>query len=72
MAGYIGWPRGTRKQIRDKFEAMITPRYGPLPGEGPSMYYHDPEIYQDMYMRRYVSYVAAWRVYLNEPMGHYC
>ncbi|GMN20428.1 hypothetical protein TIFTF001_043087 [Ficus carica] len=25
-----------------------------------------------MYMRRYVSYVAAWRAYPNESMGHYC
>ncbi|GMN54001.1 hypothetical protein TIFTF001_023132 [Ficus carica] len=46
-------------------------RFGPLPGEGPYMHYRNPEIYRDMYMRRYVSNVAAWRAYPNEYMGHY-
>ncbi|GMN70643.1 hypothetical protein TIFTF001_039684 [Ficus carica] len=26
---------------------------------------------EDMYMRRYVSYVASWLIYSNEFMGHY-
>ena len=36
------------------------------------MYYRDPGMYQDMYMRRYVSYVAAWRAYPDESRGYYC
>ncbi|GMN32981.1 hypothetical protein TIFTF001_044745 [Ficus carica] len=40
--------------------------------EGPHMHYRDPEIYHNMYMRRYVSNVVDWRAYPNESMSHYC
>ncbi|GMN63731.1 hypothetical protein TIFTF001_032794 [Ficus carica] len=36
------------------------------------MPYRDPDIYNDMNMRRYLDYVVDWRVYPNESMGHYC
>ncbi|GMN67410.1 hypothetical protein TIFTF001_036474 [Ficus carica] len=36
------------------------------------MPYRDPEIYNDMYLRRYFSYVADCHAYLNKSMGHYC
>ncbi|GMN45138.1 hypothetical protein TIFTF001_014311 [Ficus carica] len=36
------------------------------------MPYRDPEIYNDMYMRRYSSYVVAWHAYPHESMDHYC
>ncbi|GMN63344.1 hypothetical protein TIFTF001_032414 [Ficus carica] len=39
---------------------------------GFDVHYRDPEIYADMHRRRYASYVAAWRAYPNESMGHYC
>ncbi|GMN23138.1 hypothetical protein TIFTF001_051292 [Ficus carica] len=40
---------------------------GPLPGEGP--HYRDPDIYRDMYMRQYVSYVVVRQAYPNESIG---
>ncbi|GMN30698.1 hypothetical protein TIFTF001_044507 [Ficus carica] len=36
------------------------------------MPYRDPRIYNDMYMRRYLNYVAEWQAYPNESMGYYC
>ncbi|GMN72385.1 hypothetical protein TIFTF001_052849 [Ficus carica] len=36
------------------------------------MPYRDPDIYNDMYMRRYLNYVSEWQAYPNESMGHYC
>ncbi|GMN23951.1 hypothetical protein TIFTF001_040514 [Ficus carica] len=54
------------------FHALIIARYGPLPDEEANMPYRDPEIYNDMYLGRYLSYVADWRAYPNESMGHYC
>ncbi|GMN65187.1 hypothetical protein TIFTF001_034254 [Ficus carica] len=60
------------KDVWMNFRALITLRYGTLPGEGLPMHYGDPDIYSDMYMRRYVSYVAVWHAYPNESMGHYC
>ncbi|GMN72666.1 hypothetical protein TIFTF001_054769 [Ficus carica] len=43
------------------FRALITAHYGPLPNEDANMPYRDPEIYNDMYLGRYRSYVADWR-----------
>ncbi|GMN52709.1 hypothetical protein TIFTF001_021852 [Ficus carica] len=57
------------KNVCMNFRALIILRYGPLPGEGP--HYRDPDIYRDMYMRRYISYVAAWKAYPNKSMDHY-
>ncbi|GMN66804.1 hypothetical protein TIFTF001_035866 [Ficus carica] len=54
------------------FCSLITARYGPLPDEDTNMPFRDPEIYSDMYLRRYLSHVANWRAYSNESMGHYC
>ncbi|GMN60012.1 hypothetical protein TIFTF001_029100 [Ficus carica] len=54
------------------FRALIITRYGPLPDEEANMPYRDPKIYNDMYMRRYLSYVIDWHAYPNESMGHYC
>ncbi|GMN60100.1 hypothetical protein TIFTF001_029193 [Ficus carica] len=54
------------------FRALIIARYGPLPDEEANMPYRDPDIYNDMYMRRYLNYAAEWRAYPNESMGHYC
>ncbi|GMN46173.1 hypothetical protein TIFTF001_015362 [Ficus carica] len=54
------------------FLALIILRYRPLPGEGLNMHHRDVDIYRDMYMRRYVSYVVAWRLYPKESIGHYC
>ncbi|GMN70475.1 hypothetical protein TIFTF001_039518 [Ficus carica] len=51
---------------------LITLRYGPLPGEGLNMPYRGLDIYRDMYMRRYVSYIVAWSAYPNKSIGHYC
>ncbi|GMN47587.1 hypothetical protein TIFTF001_016764 [Ficus carica] len=67
----IGDPK-VPKNVWTNFKALITLRYGSLPGEGLHMHYYDPEIYHDMYMSRYVSYLATWRAYPNESMGHYC
>ncbi|GMN60800.1 hypothetical protein TIFTF001_029884 [Ficus carica] len=54
------------------FRTVITERYGPLPDEDANMPYRDPEIYNDMYLGHYLSYVVDWRAYPNESMGHYC
>ncbi|GMN67465.1 hypothetical protein TIFTF001_036525 [Ficus carica] len=54
------------------FRALIIARYGPLPDEEANMPYRDPNIYNNMYMRRYLNYVAEWYAYPNEFMGHYC
>ncbi|GMN28482.1 hypothetical protein TIFTF001_047889 [Ficus carica] len=54
------------------FWAVITECYGPLPNEDANMPYRDPEIYNDIYLGRYLSYVVDWRAYPNESMGHYC
>ncbi|GMN69090.1 hypothetical protein TIFTF001_038141 [Ficus carica] len=54
------------------FRALITARYGPLPNEDTNMPARDPEIYNDMYLGRFLTYVAEWRAYPNELMGHYC
>ena len=54
------------------FQALITARYGPLPNEDANMPARDPEIYNDMYLGRFLTYVAEWSAYLNESMGHYC
>ncbi|GMN65117.1 hypothetical protein TIFTF001_034184 [Ficus carica] len=32
----------------------------------------DPEVYNDMNMRRYLDYVTDWHAYPRESMGHYC
>ncbi|GMN26284.1 hypothetical protein TIFTF001_040830 [Ficus carica] len=53
------------------FCALITVRYGLPPDEDANMPYRDPEIYNDMYLERFISYVADWRTYPNESMGHY-
>ena len=54
------------------FRALIIARYGLLPDENADIPYRDPEIYNDMYLGRYLDYAADWRVYPNESMGHYC
>ena len=54
------------------FRALIIACYGFVPNEDADMPYRDPEIYRDMYYRRYLSYVADWHAYPNESMGHYC
>ncbi|GMN67657.1 hypothetical protein TIFTF001_036716 [Ficus carica] len=54
------------------FHALIIARYRPLPDEEANMPYRDPDIYNDMYMRRYLNYVVEWYAYPNESMGHYC
>ena len=54
------------------FCVLIIARYRPLPDELANMPYHDIEIYNNMYMRRYVSYIVDWHAYPNESMGHYC
>ncbi|GMN53977.1 hypothetical protein TIFTF001_023110 [Ficus carica] len=56
----------------DELRSLITLRYGPLLGEGFDVLYRDHEIYADMYRKQYANYVAAWRAYPNESMGHYC
>ncbi|GMN64971.1 hypothetical protein TIFTF001_034050 [Ficus carica] len=43
-----------------------------IPINGLSMPYRGLDIYRDMYMRRYVSYIVAWSAYPNESMGHCC
>ncbi|GMN63687.1 hypothetical protein TIFTF001_032768 [Ficus carica] len=57
------------------FCALIIARYGPLPDEDTNMPYRDPEIYNDMYLGRYLSYVADWeelppevRLFVLAPM----
>ncbi|GMN68984.1 hypothetical protein TIFTF001_038033 [Ficus carica] len=52
------------------FRAFILVRFGPLPDEGANRTYRDPEIYNDMYRRQYLSYVAEWYTYPNESMSH--
>ncbi|GMN65162.1 hypothetical protein TIFTF001_034228 [Ficus carica] len=42
------------------FCALIIARYGPLPDEEANMPYRDPNIYNDMYMRRYLNFVVEW------------
>ncbi|GMN66047.1 hypothetical protein TIFTF001_035116 [Ficus carica] len=61
-------PEGSRAYFR----ALIIARYGPLRDEEANMPYRDPEIYNDMYLRRYLSYVTDWHAYPNESMAHYC
>ncbi|GMN29339.1 hypothetical protein TIFTF001_046331 [Ficus carica] len=51
---------------------LITVRYGLPLDEDANMPYRDPEIYNDMYLERFLSYVADWGAYPNESMGHYC
>ncbi|GMN26831.1 hypothetical protein TIFTF001_044046 [Ficus carica] len=63
---------GVPTDVGVNFRYLIILRYGPLLGEGFDVHYRDPEIYADMHRRRYASYVAAWRAYPNESMGHYC
>ncbi|GMN67350.1 hypothetical protein TIFTF001_036406 [Ficus carica] len=55
-----------------EFRALIIAHYGPLPNEDADLPYHDPEIYNDMYLGQYLGYAADWRAYPNESMGHYC
>ncbi|GMN25201.1 hypothetical protein TIFTF001_047708 [Ficus carica] len=54
------------------FRILIIARYGPPPDEDANMPARDPEIYNDMYLSRFLSYVADWSAYPNESMGHYC
>ncbi|GMN19041.1 hypothetical protein TIFTF001_039709 [Ficus carica] len=54
------------------FRALITVRYGLPPDEDANMPYRDPEIYNDMYLERFLSYVADWGAYPNESLGHFC
>ncbi|GMN23229.1 hypothetical protein TIFTF001_045757 [Ficus carica] len=54
------------------FRILITARYEPPPDEDANMPARDPEIYNDMYLSRFLSYVADWSAYPNESMGHYC
>ncbi|GMN58705.1 hypothetical protein TIFTF001_027786 [Ficus carica] len=54
------------------FRTLIIARYGPLPDKEANMPYRDPDIYNDMYMRRYLNYAAEWQAYPNESMRHYC
>ncbi|GMN20683.1 hypothetical protein TIFTF001_045367, partial [Ficus carica] len=54
------------------FRILITARYGPPPDEDANMPACDPEIYNDMYLSRFLSYVADWSAYPNESMSHYC
>ncbi|GMN66967.1 hypothetical protein TIFTF001_036031 [Ficus carica] len=54
------------------FHALIIARFRLFPDEDADMFYRDPEIYHNMYLRRYLSYVADWRAYPNKSMGHYC
>ncbi|GMN25658.1 hypothetical protein TIFTF001_051456 [Ficus carica] len=54
------------------FRALVIARYGPIPEEGAGEPYRDPEIYRDMQHRRYQSFVANWRAYPQESVGHYC
>ncbi|GMN62991.1 hypothetical protein TIFTF001_032057 [Ficus carica] len=54
------------------FRAHMIARYGPLPGEGANAQYRDPDIYGDMYRRRYLNFAVEWHAYPNESMGHYC
>ncbi|GMN70869.1 hypothetical protein TIFTF001_055890 [Ficus carica] len=61
-------PNGTRADFR----ALIIARYGFFLDEDADMPYRDPEIYRDMYHRRYLHYAADWYAYPNESMGHYC
>ncbi|GMN60871.1 hypothetical protein TIFTF001_029964 [Ficus carica] len=58
--------------LQAEFRALIIARYGPLPNEDADLPYRDLEIYNDMYLRRYLGYAADWRAYPNESMGHYC
>ncbi|GMN60055.1 hypothetical protein TIFTF001_029143 [Ficus carica] len=55
-----------------EFRALIIARYGPLPDEDADIPYRDPEIYNDMYLGRYLGYDADWCAYPNESMSHYC
>ncbi|GMN58252.1 hypothetical protein TIFTF001_027357 [Ficus carica] len=54
------------------FRALITVRYGLPPDGDANMPYRDPEIFNDMYLERFLSYVVDWGAYPNESMGHYC
>ncbi|GMN65396.1 hypothetical protein TIFTF001_034463 [Ficus carica] len=54
------------------FRAFILAHFGPLPDKEANMPYRDPRIYNDIYMRQYLNYVAEWQAYPNESMGYYC
>ncbi|GMN24692.1 hypothetical protein TIFTF001_040597 [Ficus carica] len=66
--GEPAMPEGTWADFR----ILITARYGPPPDEDSNMPARDPEIYNDMYLSHFLSYVADWSAYPNESMGHYC
>ncbi|GMN65602.1 hypothetical protein TIFTF001_034681 [Ficus carica] len=40
------------------FRAFILARFGPLPDKEANIPYRDPDIYNDMYIRRYLNYVV--------------
>ncbi|GMN59315.1 hypothetical protein TIFTF001_028394 [Ficus carica] len=56
----------------EDLRTLIIARYGPFPDRDAAMPYQNPEIYNDMNFKRYLSYVADLHAYLNESMGHYC
>ncbi|GMN20303.1 hypothetical protein TIFTF001_043058 [Ficus carica] len=49
-----------------EFRALIIAHYRPLPNEDADLPYRDPEIYNDMYLGRYLGYAADWHAYPNE------
>ncbi|GMN63823.1 hypothetical protein TIFTF001_032883 [Ficus carica] len=50
------------------FRAFILARFGPLPYEGANRPYRNPKIYNDMYRRRYLSYVVE--CWMTRSGGH--
>ncbi|GMN23917.1 hypothetical protein TIFTF001_043735 [Ficus carica] len=54
------------------FRSLMVGRFGPILDYGPGAPQRDPDIYRDMYDRRYHSYTLEWHAYPLETMAHYC
>ena len=54
------------------FRSLMVGRFGPILDYGPGAPQRDPDIYRDMYDRRYHSYTLEWHAYPHETMAHYC
>ncbi|GMN22683.1 hypothetical protein TIFTF001_047472 [Ficus carica] len=54
------------------FRSLMVGCFGPILDYGPGAPQRDPDIYRDMYDRRYHSYTLEWHAYPHETMAHYC
>ncbi|GMN36777.1 hypothetical protein TIFTF001_042506 [Ficus carica] len=52
-----------------EFRALIVARYGPLPNEDADLPYRDPEIYNDMYLGRYLAMLRIGVPIQTSPWG---